>query len=42
LCTEADRVRLIGNAVPPLMSRLLLRPLATLTLTTTSDFRRET
>jgi DNA (cytosine-5)-methyltransferase 1 len=42
LCTEADRVRLIGNAVPPLMSRLLLRPLATLTLTTTSDVRRET
>ena len=28
LCTEAARVRLIGNAVPPLMSRLLLKPLA--------------
>ena len=27
MCNEAARVRLVGNAVPPLISRLLLRPL---------------
>lgn len=27
VCCESDRVRLIGNAVPPLMSCLLLKPL---------------
>ena len=27
LCSEGERVKLVGNAVPPLMSRLLLGPL---------------
>lgn len=30
LCSESDRVRFIGNAVPPLMSKLLLGPLSAL------------